>query len=329
MNAPLQHALERAWYGELRWLSRALIPLAGLYCAVVALRHLAYRYRWRTAHPLAAPVIVVGNLTVGGTGKTPLVIALVEQLRRDGYRPGVISRGYGGRARHAPQTVMAQSDPRQVGDEPLLIAQRSGAPVVVCADRVAAGRQLLRDHAVDRIIADDGLQHRRLARQVEIVVIDGQRRFGNGHCLPAGPLREPTARLRSVDLRVANGMSYPGEYAMGLRPGLLTSLCDPARREPLDAWRGRAVHAVAGIGHPERFFSMLEESGLIVIRHPLPDHHPLSAADLDFADAAPIVMTEKDAVKCRALATERHWSLPIEAQLPARFWADLRARIER
>lgn len=298
--------------GPVAWL---LAPLALLFCGVAALRRAAYRSGLAETRRLPRPVVVVGNLTVGGSGKTPLVIALVDALRARGYRPGVVSRGYGGRSATWPRAVAPDSDPAEVGEEPVLIALRARCPVWVGPDRPAAAEALLARHPeVDLVLSDDGLQHYRLARDVEIAVVDGRRGLGNRWCLPAGPLREPPSRLASVDLVVINGGHREGGFAMTLEPGAPWSLAGPGALGSADALQG-PVHAVAGIGDPERFFLTLERAGLDLRRHPFADHHPYAAADLDFADALPIVMTEKDAIKCRPFARPGMWALPVDARL--------------
>jgi tetraacyldisaccharide 4'-kinase len=276
---------------------------------------------------LPVPVIVVGNITAGGTGKTPLVIALVEVLRARGRKPGVISRGYGGSAR-AAMRVDVHSDPLVVGDEARLIFDTTGAPVAVGRDRVAAGRTLLASADVDVLIADDGLQHYRLQRDVEICVIDGERRFGNGLLLPAGPLREPITRLGSVDFRVCNGGELQtGEIPMTLFGDAATALDDVSAARPLREFAGQRVHAVAGIGNPRRFFAQLRAAGIDVIEHPFGDHHAYAAKDLDFSDKLPILMTQKDAVKCRVFAPENCWFVPVRARLPVALTDSLLERL--
>lgn len=307
------------------WASRhsvaiALLPLSWLFCGIVWLRRRYYRLRNRFQRRLPVPVIVVGNLTVGGTGKTPLVIWLATYLRSHGYRPGIVSRGYGGKARHWPQFVTADSDPRLVGDEPVLIAARSDCPVVAAPDRAQAARALHEKFDGNVIVSDDGLQHYGLMRDIEIAVIDGARRFGNGWCLPAGPLREPVTRLREVDYVITNGIAAAGKYAMRLNGETAVGLRDPYERRPLATFRGQTVHAVAGIGHPDRFFGLLKFHGLEIEAHPFPDHHVYTPDDLAF-DRRPILMTEKDAVKCKAFAQRNHWSVPVTA-VPDAVFAD-------
>jgi tetraacyldisaccharide 4'-kinase len=306
--------LTRRWYTSTPapWILR---PLSLLFGFIAGLRRRGQQARARE-HRLPVPVIVVGNIAVGGTGKTPFVIWLVEQLRAWGWRPGVISRGYGGSARTWPQVVTAASDPALVGDEPVLIATRAGCPVVVAPDRLAAARQLLAGGGVDIVVSDDGLQHYRLWRDLEIVVVDASRGLGNGQLLPAGPLREPAARLGEVGLVVANGTGWvaPGgrQLTMRLTAQQARALNGTATL-PIAGFAGQSVHAVAGIGNPARFFSMLSQQGIRLVMHPFPDHHPFTRADLDFGDDLPVLMTEKDAVKCRSFAGDHHWVVPVEA----------------
>jgi len=317
--------LESAWYGDGRapWWT---IPLSIFYGAVIRLRRALYRAGVLRSIVLPIPVIVIGNLSVGGTGKTPLTIAVVEELRKRGFRPGVVSRGYGGTQRE-PLLLRDAPDPAKVGDEPCLI-HASGATVVVGRDRPAAA-QLLLDAGCDVLFADDGLQHYRLARDVEICVIDGVRRFGSQQLLPAGPLREPMSRLQHVDLRVCNGGSAAdGEYAMRLEGGQVVSLAGN-RDQSLQAFAGQRVHAVAAIGNPQRFFDSLRSAGIAVIEHAFADHHRFVPADLDFADDLPVLMTDKDAVKCLAFALPHWWRVPVRADLPDTFYAALVERIGR
>jgi len=304
--------LDHYWYDD-NALSRLLLPLAWLFCAVATLRRIAYRRGWARAEHVGVPVVVVGNITVGGSGKTPIVVWLVEYLRTQGRRVGVVSRGYGGAAQTWPQAVDADSDPREVGDEPVLIARRTGAPVAVGPDRVAAARFLLAHHALDVIVSDDGMQHYRLARDVEIAVVDGRRGLGNGRCLPAGPLRERPARLHSVDIILTNGGTQAD--AVRLEGGELVNL-KTGQRKPVAQLVGQRVHGVAAIGHPGRFFTALAAAGLETVEHPFPDHYAFAADDLTFAEPLPVIMTEKDAVKCRAFAGDDHWYLPVDARVP-------------
>ncbi len=266
---------------------------------------------------MPVPVIVVGNLTAGGTGKTPLAIWLVEALRAQGYRPGIVSRGYGARAASA-NAVDPASDPRQVGDEPALLARRLHCPVWVGRSRVEAATSLLAHNPeVNVIVADDGLQHYALARDAEIVVVDGQRRFGNGWYLPAGPLREGLGRLSQVDAVVINGGGHLADapcpvYHMTLAGAQFTRLNNPGHAVSADYFSGRQVHALAGIGNPGRFFGALADMGLNVVRHPFPDHHVYLQDDLP---QGTLIMTEKDAVKCAAFAHPDAWVFAVDAEL--------------
>lgn len=317
--------LEEIWYG------RAPTPLhwrmaAGLFGVLGALRRRLYRLGLMPSHHPGCPVIVVGNVTAGGTGKTPLVLWVAEALQQAGYRPGVVSRGHGGSHGDGLLEVHSDTDPALAGDEPVVLAQRSGLPVVVGRDRPAAARYLVEDLGVNVVVADDGLQHYALARDVEICVLDGGRRFGNGRLLPAGPLREPPWRADTVDFLVVNGEGREGEWAMHMALEDAISLAGEGTR-PLATFRGKAVHAVAGVGNPSRFFAALESLGIRVVRHPFPDHHPFSAGDLAFGDGQPVLMTEKDAVKCRGLDLPDAWYVPAAAQLPAGFREALLARL--
>lgn len=312
--------IERQWRGTTPW-HLLLVPLSWLFGGLAALRRALYRSGVRPRVRLPVPVIVVGNISVGGTGKTPLVVWLAQQLAAHGWHPGIVSRGYGGRAR-APQAVHAASDAASVGDEPLLLASVAGCPVWVGRDRPAAGRGLLAAHPeVNVLIADDGLQHYRLARAVEIAVVDGARGFGNGRLLPAGALREPLGRLAEVDAIVVNQpgaaqTDLPGAvpvYVMHIEGERFINLIDPARSACAADFAGDQVHAIAGIGHPQRFFDHIAVLGIHAQCHPFPDHHVYRAAELAYPGA--ILMTSKDAVKCRGFATENMWVLPVQAAL--------------
>jgi tetraacyldisaccharide 4'-kinase len=314
----LADTLTAAWYGNGRvpwwcW------PLAWLYGAIGVLRRGLYRRGWLTSQRLPVPVVVIGNLTAGGTGKTPLTIALAQALRERGFAPGVVSRGYGGHQRE-PVLLGDAPDPRQVGDEPCLF-RAHGIPVAVGRDRPAAAR-LLVEAGFDVVLADDGLQHYRMARDVEICVIDAARGFGNGHLLPAGPLREPLSRLATVDLCVCNGGERPGAYPMYLRGGDAR-----AARQPLTAFAGRNVHAVAAIGNPARFFDSLRAHGIEPIEHAFPDHHAFVPGDLHFDDDLPVLMTDKDAIKCRPFAQAGWWTVPVRAELAGEFFEAVAGRV--
>jgi len=267
-------------------------------------------------------VIVVGNLVAGGSGKTPLVLWIAELLKHHKWKPGIVSRGYGGSMAAKggePREANIASDPAEVGDEPILLARRSGCPVWVAPERTAACRVLREKHPeCDVIVTDDGLQHYALARDVEILVVDGHG-FGNGFLLPAGPLREPRRRMRSVDAVVAHGVDGVNGFAMKLEGENLVRLTDARDIRPAKSFAGQKVHAVAGIGDPKRFFLHLARFGLKIVPHPFPDHHPFGAEDLRFGDDAPVVMTEKDAVKCKRFAQAHHWVFPVSASLDAAF----------
>ncbi len=319
-------SLDEYWYKKNR-IATLLWPFSLLFRSISFLRRMGYRIGLFTVYEVSVPVIVVGNVTVGGTGKTPMVVWLASFLREQGFKPGIVSRGYGGKASQWPQQVRVDSDPTVVGDEPILLARRTGCPVAVAPKRVRAAGSLLQHEDCDIIIADDGLQHYALHRDVEIAVIDGVRRLGNGYCLPAGPLREPASRLRSVDFVVTNGLPAHDEFGMSFNLGSVYNLGDQDRTAPLEDFRGKVVHAVAGIGHPARFFSFLKRLGLSVIEHPFADHHIFSEADLDFGDDAPVIMTEKDAVKCRRLCCDNAWFVTVNACVDDAFTEALRLKI--
>ncbi|WP_312269007.1 tetraacyldisaccharide 4'-kinase [Pseudescherichia sp.] len=319
--------IARIWSGESPlWL--LLLPLAWLYGLVSGAIRLCYRLGIKKAWRAPVPVVVVGNLTAGGNGKTPVVVWLVEQLRQRGVRVGVVSRGYGGKAERYPLVLDPQTTTEQAGDEPVLIYQRTGAPVAVSPVRSDAVKALLAAHDLQLIVTDDGLQHYHLARDKEIVVIDGVRRFGNGWWLPAGPMRERASRLRSVDAVITNGgEARTGEIPMRLQPGLAVNLKSGERRPVSEL---PAVVAMAGIGHPPRFFQTLADCGVATEKTvALADHQALSYPQVSgfIQPGQTLVMTEKDAVKCRAFADDSWWYLPVDAQLegdkPERLLQDL------
>lgn len=329
MRAAKQHLsawFESVWY-ENRPLARSLLsPLSYLFCYLAKQRRAKLSLEQQS---FPVPIMVVGNITVGGTGKTPLVIGLIEQLRAAGFQPGVVSRGFGGK-QAAVKLVQVQDAAAEVGDEPLLIVQRTAVPLVVGKDRNAAISHLLAQTVCNVVISDDGLQHYRMHRDLEIAVLDGARRFGNGYCLPAGPLREQPERLQTCDFVVTNGIAEQGEYAMQIRGENLQALAGIEQRA-LNLFQGQSVHAVTGIGHPARFFSHLKSAGLHLIEHVFPDHHAFTAEDLKFKDDLPILMTEKDAVKCRnfpANMLKNSWYLPITADLEAKFAEALLQRLK-
>jgi len=313
--------LEQYWY-RISALHLVLWPLSVAFAALVALRRLLYRLGIFRAERLPVPVVVVGNISVGGTGKTPLLIWLAQWLRERGLQPGIVSRGYGG-STATPHRAAADADPQLVGDEAVLLARRSGCPVWVGKRRADAARALLAAQPdCDVILSDDGLQHYALARDVEIAVIDGERGCGNGMLLPAGPLREPLHRLERVDAIVVNGAAlFPTVplpaavpvFEMNLVGGTFFNLPNPGREQRPEDFARLRVHAVAGIGNPQRFFNQLRELGLSFTAHPFTDHHAYTATDLAFAGNDTVIMTEKDAVKCERLCNENHWALRVDA----------------
>ena len=321
------HWLEQHWY-RFTPVSLLLLPVSWLYCLLMVLRRGMYRLRIFSSIRLPVPVIVVGNITVGGTGKTPLVIWLADFLRQQGMRPGIVLRGYGGSAVDWPLVVTPDYDPDVVGDEAVMLARQSRCPVAADPDRVRGARYLVREHHCDVIVSDDGLQHLRMARDIEIAVIDGVRRFGNGRCLPAGPLREPVSRLNDVALRVVNGEPRQGEVGMTLAETGLCRVNAPESYASAGSFRGETVHAVAGIGHPDRFFTHLRRLGLKAIEHPFPDHYRFRAADIRFGDGLAVIMTQKDAVKCERFADDNMWYLAIEARPDPRVGEEVWKRLK-
>lgn len=316
--------IENIWYTK-QPLGLILLPLSWLYTLIIILRRLAYQSGLIAVNQIDAPVIIVGNISVGGTGKTPLVIWLAEYFKSKGLKPGIISRGYGGKFSGKTQQVRPDSNPLLVGDEPVLIAKRTNCPVAIAVQRRRAAEELILHCDCNLILCDDGMQHYSLGRDIEIAVIDGQRRFGNGHCLPAGPLREPKSRLKSVDFVVSKYIAGRHEYKMEYSYGDLVSLTDPTRTIPVSSLNGQSVHAIAGIGNSNRYYSYLRNQKLQIITHEFPDHYPFTEEDVKFNDGLQVVMTEKDAVKCVDFATEHHWYLPITATLPESFTIRLEA----
>jgi tetraacyldisaccharide 4'-kinase len=296
-----------------------LAPAALLFGLAVRARRFAYRKGFLRSVSAGIPVVIVGNIVVGGSGKTPLALHVTECLKRAGWSPAILLRGYGGSAR-SPLPVMSSTDPLVAGDEAVLLAGRGSSPVWVGADRVRAARALRLAHPeVDILVLDDGLQHYRLRRDIEIAVVDG-RGFGNGWMFPAGPLREPPSRLESVGAVISHEARIDG-YAMQLVCHDVVRLASTEERRPLAGFSGCRVHAVAGIGDPERFFALLRAAGLLVTPHPFADHHPFSPGDIDFGDGLPVMMTEKDAVKLRRFASPEcnWWVLPVSAKVDPAF----------
>lgn len=326
-----------AWYNNSAWL-KIFRPTSVLFQSLSEKRRRDFLSGKKKKTGLSVPVVVVGNITAGGTGKTPLVIAIVSFLKREGFNPGVVSRGYGSEAPYYPYVINDQSNPLEAGDEPLLIARRTQCPVIIDADRVTAAQKLIDDFCCDVIVSDDGLQHYNLARDIEICVIDGQRGLGNRRCLPEGPLRESAKRLDSVDLVVVNGDSnqvyHSNQFQMSLESGALEPVGQKDQRQKDERAGcsrpkpGEQVNAVAGIGNPERFFQQLKQSGYTVSSKAFSDHHNYVSKDFDLFNSAPIVMTEKDAVKCEKLALSEAWYLPVDAKLANNFWEQLMNRLQ-
>ena len=317
------------YWGGWNWLTLLLLPLSLLFCMLVFLRRWCYRLGLLKSTRLPVPVIVVGNISVGGTGKTPLVIWLARWLQQRGMQPGILIRGYGGRAADGPCQVAADTPAWEAGDEAVLLSRRTGCPVYIGRDRRKSGALLLSEQPCDVIIADDGLQHYALRRDVELAVIDGERRFGNGLCLPAGPLREPRSRLESVDLVICNGTPQAGEHAMRVAGTQAVSLDGRQPARSLEAFAGGPVEAIAGIGNPERFFTTLESAGLSITRHRFPDHHPYSEKDLAPFRGKTVLMTEKDAVKCELFSVDGIWYIPADASFDESFTQQLELLFER
>ena len=333
-------SIEKAWYQRAGWLI-LLLPLSYLFRALAAVRR-RYHAAIARAHPAPVPVVVVGNISVGGTGKTPLIIGLGRALQKAGLKPGIISRGYLGKAPHYPFSVNSDSSVDETGDEALLIARMLDCPMVVDPDRVQALEKICSDFHCDVVLSDDGMQHYALPRDMEIVVVDGERLFGNGMCLPAGPLREPVSRLQSVAHVVVNGQTdrdkLPPELqhasSMRLQPTYLVSMESgekkPFRGAPFNI--GTTIHAVTGIGNPDRFFNVLATLPYTVERHDFPDHHPFTEEDLaalDIDPRHPVVMTEKDAVKCEQFAGPNFWYLAVEVDLSEGLMARLVEEIQQ
>jgi len=327
-------SLAQFWYRSdflASLLAGFLLPVSWLYCVVTAARRKIYQLDLKKSYASSAPVIVIGNIVAGGSGKTPLLISICEFIKDNGFRPGVVSRGYGGKVTGVKQ-LCADDSAELVGDEPLMIYQRTGVPVVVGADRVAAVRYLLENNQCDAVLSDDGLQHYRMQRDIEIAVIDSNRGFGNGLCLPAGPLRERVTRLADVDMVVYNdaansaGVKNTEDCSYVLS---VVDVCHLNREEclPLSSFAGKTVHAVAAIGDPSRFFTQLSDSGIDIAGHAFSDHHTYVQADFSGWDNGIILMTEKDAVKCRHLSLPDAWVVRVMADMSAPLVSQLNTKI--
>lgn len=332
-----ENLLVHGWYKKSFYLY-LLFPITVIYALLSALRRAGYRLGLFRRYKAPVPVVVVGNINVGGTGKTPLVIALVKALQTAGMKPGIISRGYGSKAPVYPYHIQPDDNPEHSGDEPLLLALRTGVPVVIDGNRQRAIEALLAAHQCDVIISDDGLQHYALQRDMEIAVVDSKRLFGNRLLLPAGPLRETVGRLQSVDFIISNGgaieldFSTP-HFVMQLKPVNIVSLDGQCQLTP-EQWcaeqDSKLVHAVAGIGNPGRFYQTLRQLGLTPLPHSFPDHHPFQQQDFDFDDELPVLMTEKDAVKARRVNLQKNcWYLSVTADIDKEFFSSLLAKIDR
>ena len=312
-------SLDHYWYTSsiINWL---LLPLSWLYCLVAIIRRKLYRLNFLHSYSSPVPVIVIGNIVVGGSGKTPLLLSLCEYIQKKGFKPGVVSRGYGGSVNGVKQ-VQQVDLADVVGDEPLMIFQRTKLPVVVGADRVAAIDYLLKNNECDIVLSDDGMQHYRMQRDLEIAVIDADRGFGNGFCLPAGPLRERVSRLQQVDIIAYNGISSD-KCSYSLQIVSLKKLNSDESRT-LESFTQKPVHAIAGIGNPQRFFRQLRQNGIEIIEHAFPDHHSYRQQDFSDWSEACIIMTEKDAVKCGQLTLTDGWVIRAEAVFSGKLEASL------
>lgn len=319
-------SLEHYWYQRnlFVWL---LLPLSWLYCVIVIIRRKLYQLNILTSHGAAVPVVVIGNIVAGGSGKTPLLVSICEYLQSKGYKAGVVSRGYGGQVTGVKQ-VQPGDTADLVGDEPLMICRRTGVPIVVGADRVAAISHLLKNNDCDIVLSDDGLQHYRMRRQLEIAVVDASRKFGNGFCLPAGPLRELTSRLNDVDIVVYNDSNGEAVEACSYKLTItaVTQLNGDDSRA-LTSFAGKTVHAVAGIGHPSRFFSQLRRNDITIIEHAFADHYRYRQEDFSGWQNECIIMTEKDAVKCQQLSLKDAWVLTVQADISSLLESNLKAKL--
>ena len=325
-TSPLQQWLENIWYHQGKG-ALFLLPLSALYCAINRFQ------RWqqtRQTTPIPKPVIVVGNITVGGTGKTPLTIHIINTLKAEGLKPAIITRGYGGQASEWPQWVSENSDPILVGDEAVLMASRTHVPVVAGANRLQSIQVLLEKHDIDVIVSDDGLQHYQLSPDLKIAVVDAKRGFGNGYCLPAGPLREKKERLITCDFIVSNGemAQKTAWFSMHFQAQTLINL-KTKEAITIQQFKEKHVNAITGIGNPQRFFETLTQADFSLQTRVFPDHHAFKASDFDVDNNNPILMTEKDAVKCRPFATKQMWYVPINAVLDEAFDTQLMSQLQK
>ena len=309
------------------FLAYLLWPLSVVYIIIIFFRRKLYQLRFLKINHLPVPVIIVGNVTIGGTGKTPVVIRLAEFLKEKGWRPGIVSRGYGSNTQHFPRIVHQNSNAREVGDEPLLIAQHTGCPTIIDPNRSRGAKHLLKRSNCNILISDDGLQHLRLGRHLEIVVIDGDRGFGNQFCLPAGPLREPISRLNSVDFVIRKGIAQVNEFKLSLVPDYFYQLIQPGNKYTAAHFQNKKIHAIAGIGNPNQFFTSLRQLGLTIYEHPFPDHYLFKPCDFNYGKDDVIIMTEKDAVKCIGFVDARLWSLKTKIDLDKHFLNAVLSRI--
>lgn len=335
MRSWIEQWLTSTWYQQKMAIGLyPLLPFSWLFRKILSFRRLAYQKKWLSSYRSSLPIIVVGNITVGGTGKTPFVIWLSQWLCKQGLRPGIILRGVGGSDNHLPTIVTETTNASQVGDEAMLLSKHTGVSVVVSKNRVAAAKVLETMGHCNIIISDDGLQHYRLQRDIEILLVDAIRQFGNQQLLPAGPLREPLSRINEVDFVVENGeKNNKNSFSVHYTPIKFVSVANAAITKSLAEFASTTVHAIAGIGHPEQFFTMLTSLRLNVVSHIFPDHHAYTASDLIFNESLPIVMTEKDAVKCQSIADNNMWYLAIELtsgeELPNALWKKIKPFMEK
>ena len=318
----LETLIEKVWYSKNIY-SLLLSPLSLIYISIIYLRYTLYQLGLISITKINVPTIVIGNIVAGGTGKTPLVIWLAKHFKDKGFLPGIVSRGYGGIYLSNMELVKPTSNPLLVGDEPVIIARNTNCPVVVAKKRAKGAKELVEKYNCNIILCDDGMQHYSLARDIEIAVIDGQRRFGNNYCFPAGPLREPKSRIFKADLIVSKYNARTCEHKMDYTYHQLVSLNELSKTIPISDLHGMTVHAIAGINNPDHFFSYLRSHKLELIIHKFPDHYSYTEDDVKFDDNFPVVMTEKDAVKCLNYSSDKHWYIPISAELSKSFVCDL------